>query len=216
MLKAKRKLTNISFESEGSAVALVGPDQGSGANNWKVLLMKATNDISQEDVEKKLSSDEGVTNQTEGNSLSENKNVGDDMSEEMIAKSAVEVEIAKAVELVTKQFEEQLVTKQAELDAALVEVESFKSKEKEAVQKSRHSQLEAAAGSVQAETLMKAFGEVSDEQFAVLVESFKSASKGEQESALFKQMGADVDVETNPSVEEALAKQLEKQFKIKK
>lgn len=212
-VQVKRKLSDFNFEVEGSHVALVGPEVGGAANGFTTLLTKSTKDITQEDVEKKLSSDEGVTQETEGNSLSDNKNNGDIMSEEMVAKSAVEVEIAKAVEQVSNQYEEQLISKQAEIDAALAEVEAFKSKEKEAVAKARHAKLVESAGTERAEVLMKSFGEVSEEQFTVLVESFKAAGEGEKQSALFKEMGADVQVETNPSLEDALAKEIEKQFK---
>lgn len=52
MKKATRKLSDISFEKEGSAVALVGPHQGGPANAWNTLITKSTVDISNEQVEK--------------------------------------------------------------------------------------------------------------------------------------------------------------------
>ena len=52
MIKATRKLSDINFEKEGSAVALVGPHQGGPANGWKTLVCKATDGITQEQVEK--------------------------------------------------------------------------------------------------------------------------------------------------------------------
>lgn len=51
-IKATRKLTNINFESEGSAVALVAKDQGGAANGFTTLIAKATNKISEQDIEK--------------------------------------------------------------------------------------------------------------------------------------------------------------------
>jgi len=50
--KAKRRLSDFNFEVEGAHVALVGPAVGSGANEWTVLTMKATNDIPEEIVKK--------------------------------------------------------------------------------------------------------------------------------------------------------------------
>lgn len=47
-IKATRRLTDISFETEGCAVALVGPHQGSAANGHKTLITKATDSISKE------------------------------------------------------------------------------------------------------------------------------------------------------------------------
>lgn len=51
-LKATKRLTNINFETDGSAVALVSKDQGGSANGFNTILMKATDKISQEDIEK--------------------------------------------------------------------------------------------------------------------------------------------------------------------
>ena len=41
-VKAKRKLTDINFEKEGSHLALVHKVQGGGANGRTTLVMKAT------------------------------------------------------------------------------------------------------------------------------------------------------------------------------
>ena len=51
-LKAKRRLTDISFEKMGCHVALVGPSVGSAANGYTTLIMKAVDDIPEEIVEK--------------------------------------------------------------------------------------------------------------------------------------------------------------------
>lgn len=53
-LKAVRKLTNINFESEGSAVALVGKAQGGPANGRETLIFKSLNtlEVKEEDIEK--------------------------------------------------------------------------------------------------------------------------------------------------------------------
>ena len=50
--KAKRKLTDINFENEGSHLALVHKDQGGAASGYSTLIMKATNKYSPEFIEK--------------------------------------------------------------------------------------------------------------------------------------------------------------------
>ena len=87
---------------------------------------------------------------------------------------------------------------------------------KEAAVAARKASLEAAIGTEQAESLLTSLEGVTDAQFDAVVASLQVASKGEKESALFNEMGADIEVETNPSLEDALAKQLEKHYKIKK
>lgn len=52
MTKATRRLTDIKFEHEGAHVALVGKHQGGPANGITTLITKATNNITQEQVEK--------------------------------------------------------------------------------------------------------------------------------------------------------------------
>lgn len=49
---AKRRLTDIKFEHEGAHVALVGKHQGGPANGITTLITKATNNITQEQIEK--------------------------------------------------------------------------------------------------------------------------------------------------------------------
>ncbi len=52
MTKATRRLTDIKFEHEGAHVALVGKHQGGPANGITTLITKATNTITQEQIEK--------------------------------------------------------------------------------------------------------------------------------------------------------------------
>ena len=54
MDKAKRRLTNISFEKEGCHVALVHKDQGGAANGYTTLTLKATDDIEDSAVTEQL------------------------------------------------------------------------------------------------------------------------------------------------------------------
>jgi len=51
-ITATRRLTDIKFEHEGAAVALVTKDQGGAANGKTTLIYKATNHISQDQVDK--------------------------------------------------------------------------------------------------------------------------------------------------------------------
>jgi hypothetical protein len=55
-IKAKRKLTDFSFEDLGSHIALVGPAVGGAANGRTTLILKATNDITDTDVKEHLTS----------------------------------------------------------------------------------------------------------------------------------------------------------------
>lgn len=55
VLKAKRKLSDISFEHAGAHVALVGPSVGGAANGRTTLITKATNTIEQALIEKATS-----------------------------------------------------------------------------------------------------------------------------------------------------------------
>lgn len=57
-LKATRKLSDISFEAEGSHMALVGDFQGGAANGFNVLLTKATDEVSDEELQNALEQDE--------------------------------------------------------------------------------------------------------------------------------------------------------------
>jgi hypothetical protein len=52
MTTAKRRLTDIKFEHDGAHVALVGKHQGGPANGITTLITKATNNITQEQIEK--------------------------------------------------------------------------------------------------------------------------------------------------------------------
>lgn len=51
-VKAKRRLSDISFEKMGCHVALVGPSVGSAANGYTTLVLKSVDDIPEEIVEK--------------------------------------------------------------------------------------------------------------------------------------------------------------------
>ena len=224
-LQAKRKLTGFNFDHEGAHVALVGPVVGGAANQWTTLLTKSTDDITQEQVEeslsqvdKDMSSSEGVTNQPEGNSLSDNNTKEDIMSEEMVAKSVMELEIAKAVEdAVTKAVEakeQELVAKQAELDAALEVVKGLEAKEKESVEKGRKALLKDAGHSdEEVDALYKSTEALPTEAFEVVAKALAKEKKVAAESDLFKENG--VSGETVTTVEEDGVAALTKSYKEK-
>ena len=50
--KAKRRLSNISFENDGAHIALVHKEQGGAASGYSTLIMKATNKYSPEFIQK--------------------------------------------------------------------------------------------------------------------------------------------------------------------
>lgn len=202
MKKAERRLSEFNFEHEGSHVALVGKFQGGPANGRTTLLTKATEDITQEQVEeslssldKSLSSQEGVTNQTEGYTLSDNdKKQEDSMSEEMVAKSVMEAEVTKAVEAaVAKALEEkdlELVAKSAELGAAQELIKAFEQKEKESVAKARKDALkQAGVAEDQVEDLYKSTEALTTEHFDAVVKAMGLKEKALVESDMFKEQG---------------------------
>lgn len=203
-LEAKRKLRRFNFEDSGSHVALVGPSVGGAANQWTTLKTKSTNDITLEQlqeslsqVDKDLSSQEGVTNQTEGNSLSD-INKEDIMSEEMVAKSFMEAEIEKAVqkavdEAVAKAVEDkdkELVEKQAELTKAQDVVKALEEEKKQSVEKARKEVLkQAGVAEDEVEDLYKSMEALSPEAFEKIAKKMASDKKAVEESDLFKEKG---------------------------
>lgn len=225
MKKAERRLSAFNFEHEGSHVALVGKFQGGPANGRTTLLTKATEDITQEAVEeslssldKSLSSQEGVTNQTEGYTLSDNdKKQEDSMSEEMVSKSVMEAEVTKAVEAaVAKAVEEknaELVTKAAELTAAIELVKAFEEKEKESVAKGRKDALkQAGVAEDQVEDLYKSTEALTAEHFDAVVKAMGLKEKALVESDMFKEQGVSGEGEV---VEEDGVASLTKSYKEK-
>lgn len=224
-MKPKRRLTKFNFEAEGSHIALVHASQGGPANGYNyALVLKATADITDEQVEeslsqvdKDMSSSEGVTNQPEGNSLSDNNTKEDIMSEEMVAKSVMETEIAKAVDVAVakavEEKQEEIVAKQAELDAALEVVKGLQAKEKESVEKGRKAVLkEAGVAEEEVEVLYKSTEALSAEAFDVIVKAMAKDKKSIEQSDLFKEQGVSGEA---ASVEEDGVAALTKSYKEK-
>lgn len=188
-MKAKRRLTDFNFESSGSHVALVHAAQGGGANGWTTLVTKATNDISEQEVEKAMASD------TESQSLT--LGIEDNMQEEI--QKAVQ-----SAELVLKaQFEEVIKAKDEEILKAKAKIEEFEKAQVEAVAKARKEAIAAVEKDAeQAEALFKSLEAVSAEAFDVVIKSMKAKEAKLEESDLFVEKGA--------NSEEAADKQQEK------
>lgn len=86
---------------------------------------------------------------------------------------------------------------------------------KEAVAATRKAALVASIGEDQAATLSASLEGVSDAQYEAVVAAVTKANAALVENPLFKEMGADVEVETNPDMEDALAKLIQKTYKTK-
>lgn len=181
-MKPKRKLTEINFEKEGSHVALVGKHQGGPANGVTTLILKATDDISEEATKKAMSS------LNEGEQPKENNEA---QMQEEIQKA---VEAAEAV--IKAKYQEELSAKEVELKKALDEIEQYKQEKKEDVAKSRKEKLESVLPKAEAEELFEAIGELPDVAFEAVLKSVKNKAKAEQESDAFKELG--VSGEGNP------------------
>jgi len=86
---------------------------------------------------------------------------------------------------------------------------------KEAVAATRKAALVASIGEDQAAALSASLEGVSDAQYEAVVAAVTKANAALVENPLFKEMGADVEVETNPDMEDALAKLIQKTYKTK-
>lgn len=107
--------------------------------------------------------------------------------------------------------QEQLAVFQSEKQAAELAA-------KEAVAQARLAKLTAAVGTEKAAELSAKFEGADDALFEAMVGALEFASAGEKQSALFTEVGsaeAGTKVETNPSMEEALAAAIKKQYKTK-
>lgn len=177
----------------------------------------------QKKFEQALSSKEGVTvsNDTNSPSVEKTKNKGKEMSE-FVTKAVHEKELSKAVEAaVAKALEEkeqQLVAKQAELDAALEVVKGLEAKEKESVEKGRKALLkEAGVAEDEVEVLYKSTEALSTEAFETVVKAMAKDKKAVEESDMFKEQG--VSGETVTETEEdgvaALTKSYQEKFNKK-
>ena len=100
----------------------------------------------------------------------------------------------------------------AEFQAAKVQAEM---EAKQAVAATRKAALVASIGEEKAVALSASLEGVSDAQYEAVVAAVAAANAALVENPLFKEMGADVEVETNPDMEDALAKLIQKTYKTK-
>lgn len=182
-------------------------------------ISKALSEVTEEQFEQllndqkmieKFMSSEGVTDG--GVSKQNVENTKEDVTEmsdkpEMIAKSEMELAVAKAVK-------EALETKDAELQKALDAVKSYKEKEEEQIAKARKESLkDAVKDEAKAEDLFKSLSAVSEEDFNTVVETLKGLTKASDEGDLFVEKGVDTESEQKTSVDvtsEILKKQYAK------
>lgn len=125
-LKATRKLSDISFEHEGSHVALVGDFQGGAANGFSTLITKATNDVSDEDLQTALEQDLNKSQtKEEDNNMS---TMTTEQVQEMIAK-ALEAKEAESAEAIEKAVEAAKEEAKLQFEAQSAELQVLKALE---------------------------------------------------------------------------------------
>jgi hypothetical protein len=174
-LKATRKLSDINFEDEGSHVALVGDFQGGAANGFSTLITKATNEVSDEDLQNALENDINKSQTEEvDNTMS---TMTTEQVQEMITKAlaAKEVESKEAIEKAVKEAEEKSEAKFSTQAAELQVLKALEDGRKEAkyadIAKSHKTYL---GESVEEADLIKALKDSeSVESLAVLVKALE-------------------------------------------
>jgi len=147
-LKATRKLSDISFEAEGSHMALVGDFQGGAANGFNVLVTKSTDEVSDEELQNALEQDKQTikSNQEVENPMS---TMTEDQVQAAITKaleakdasyaeaiqkalSAKDAEHKEAIEKAVKASEETVASKYAGQEAELNVLKALEDGRKEA------------------------------------------------------------------------------------
>lgn len=122
----------------------------------------------------------------------------------------LQLALAGVQDLQAKLAEAQGVVAEFQAAQAKAELEA-----KEAVTATRKAALVASIGEEQAAQLSASLEGVSDAQYEAVVAAVTKANAALVENPLFKEMGADVEVETNPDMEDALAKLIQKTYKTK-
>lgn len=172
----------------------------------------------QKEFEQNLSSKEGVTVSKGTTSPSvENNNKGKQMSEFMTkaahedaVQKAVDAAVAKAVQ----EKEQELVSKQAELDSAQETLKALETEKKESVEKARKETLkQAGVADEELEDLFKSMEALSAEAFDKIVKAMAKEKKLVEESDLFKEQGVSGAAETvEQDGVEALTKSLQQKY----
>lgn len=178
-MAAKRRLTDISFEHDGAHVALVGKFQGGPANGVTTLVLKATDDISEEALEKAMSSQEGESN-VETPSIENN---------EELMKEEIQKAVSAAEEVLKAQHKQEMEAKEVELQKALSQLAEIEKNQKEAITKARKEKLERVVSKEEAEELFKSLEPLAEEAFEAVFKSLEKKAQVEQESDLFKEKG---------------------------
>lgn len=200
--KAKRRLTDISFDHEGAHVALVGKFQGGPANGMTTLITKATDDISEEALDKAMSSIH------EGESTVETPSI----ETEEIMQEEIQKAVAAAEETLKAQFKVELESKEMELQKALELVAQFQQKEKDVVVKQRKEAIASVEPDAEkAEVLFKSLETLDSESFEAVIKALKDKSKLVEETDLFVQKSKQMEVE-EPVGENATAVLLKQKY----
>jgi hypothetical protein len=175
-LKATRKLSDINFEDEGSHVALVGDFQGGAANGFSTLITKATNEVSDEDLQNALEQNDINKSQTEEVDTNMSTMTEDQVKEAItkaLADNAKETEtlIAKAKQEAADEAEAKFSAQAAELQVLKALEDGRKEAKYADIAKSHKTYL---GESVEEADLIKALKDSeSVESLAVLVKALE-------------------------------------------
>lgn len=175
-LKAKRKLSNITFEEEGCHVALVAGFQGGAANGFTTLLTKATADVSEEELQNAL---DNTTPIDKSNEEETSMSTMTEAQVQEILKSALEKQAKENKDAIEKAREDAKSELQAEIQKQAGEMAVLKAAEEARID----AKFEAIAKS-HADTLGEDF-KVED-----LAKSLKEASSSESTDYLLKALEA--------------------------
>lgn len=190
--KATRRLTDIKFDHEGAAVALVGVHQGGPANGVMTLITKAL-DVSAEDVEKaqQEAKEKAMSSASnDGDLLTVSTTEEDDMDK--IDKAEHEVLVEKAVTAATEVLKAQIAAKDEALNVAKATIANFEAAQATAKTAARVEALKAAGkGDERAVELEKSLASLDDEAFADIVKDFSAAAKVAEKSELMVEKGVD-------------------------
>lgn len=199
---AKRRLTDISFDHEGSHCALVSKLQGGPANEVTTLITKATNDISEDDFEKAVQ--KGAENSQATNDNSQEETPMTKANEETQTQEQVLADLEKAREQIAdlEKAKEELDTakqEKADLQKSFKEVNDTVKVLKAAEEKRKEAEyLEKAQEHVTvvndelpAEDLAKALRSVEEVEGAeVLLKALDAYKDLNANSDLFKEVGS--------------------------
>lgn len=204
-LKATRKLSDINFEDEGSHVALVGDFQGGAANGFSTLITKATNEVSDEDLQNALENDinKSQTEEVENTMSTMTAEQVQEAITKALADSAKETEalIAKAKQEAADEAKAKFAAQEAELQVLKAMEDSRKEAKFADVAKSHKAVLGDA---VEEAELVKALKDAeSVESLATLVKALEDYKNIVKNADKLVEIGKS---NTNPQPTDAQAK----------